>query len=117
MVSGFAMIRSDEGFFAGLEKIGVEWYGEWNKIYPDSKPAKRLNKDHLISHNNAHRRKRKQVFDLKKWPSTDEKCNYLKKSSFSFDPMGPIFRKHGDFGCDDVDMALIIKKLQTKKSR
>lgn len=29
MVSGFAMIRSDEGFFANLEKIGVvELYGE-----------------------------------------------------------------------------------------
>lgn len=76
MVSGFAMIRSDEGFFAGLEKIGVELYGEWNKIYPDRKPAfylflKRLNKDYLINHNNAHRRKRKQVIDLKKWPTTD----------------------------------------------
>ncbi|MPN03161.1 hypothetical protein SDC9_150386 [bioreactor metagenome] len=35
MVSGFAMIRSDEVFFfASLEKIGEELYGEWNKIYP-----------------------------------------------------------------------------------
>ncbi|MBB5332334.1 hypothetical protein [Chryseobacterium koreense] len=73
MVSGFAMMRSDEGFFANLEKIGVELYGEWNKIYPDRKRAK----DYLINHNNAHRRKRKQVIDLKKRPTTDEKCNYL----------------------------------------
>lgn len=71
MISGSPLMESDGIFYAHLEKIIVDLYCDWNKIYPYKKPTfylflKKLNKDYSINENKllryADRRKKKQVF-------------------------------------------------------
>lgn len=71
MISGSPLMESDGIFYAHLEKIIVDLYCDWNKIYPYKKPTfyllfKKLNKDYSINESKllryADRRKKKQVF-------------------------------------------------------